>query len=238
MKGILTPEEKQYLKRVTNYLRSMGMSDGNIEIEMGDDESFDYEEINWNYVTRFANNYNADIPPGLIPILQKIMMYCDENGLIDEPNVDYVNYQRLEFDIDVESREITFSRLWSYNDRGNTNSTDYDSAEDIERFTEWEKEYFSNIEIPSDGILTATYNGSGDSGYMESNFEENNEEIPSTIENWCYAELSRNFGGWENNEGSDGNFVFDFNTKVVTLNYTDNIEENSTDTYFEEEFGG
>lgn len=237
MKGILTPEEKQYLRRVTNYLGSMGMKDGNIEIEMHDNESFDYEEINWNYVTRFANNYNADIPPGLIPILQKIMMYCDENGLIVEPEVDDINYQRLEFDIDVDSKEITFSRWWSYYDRGDGSSTEYDSEEDIERFIEWEKEYFSDIEIPANGILTATYNGSGDSGYMESSFEENNEEIPSAIEDWCYRELSINFGGWENNEGSDGNFIFNFNTKTVTLNHTDNIEDNSIDTYFEEEFG-
>lgn len=237
MKGILTPEEKQYLRRVTNYLASMGMKDGNIEVELYNEEAFDYDEINWNYVTRFANNYNADIPPGLIPILQKIMIYCDENGLIVEPEVDDINYQRLEFDIDVESKEITFSRWWSYYDRGDGSSTEYDSEEDIERFVEWEKEYFSDIEIPANGILTATYNGSGDSGYMESSFEENNEEIPSAIEDWCYRELSINFGGWENNEGSDGNFIFNFNTKTVTLNHTDNIEDNSIDTYFEEEFG-
>jgi hypothetical protein len=33
MKGILTPEEKQYLRRVTNYLGSLGMRDGNIEVD-------------------------------------------------------------------------------------------------------------------------------------------------------------------------------------------------------------
>ena len=85
MKGILTPEEKQYLKRVTNYLSSMGIRDGNIEIDMNNDEAFDYETVDWNYITHFSNNYNADIPTGLIPILQKIMKYCDENGLIVEP---------------------------------------------------------------------------------------------------------------------------------------------------------
>ena len=95
---------------------------------------------------------------------------------------------------------------------------------------------FSDVEIPNDGILTVTYNGSGDSGYLESSFEENGSHVPAGIEDWCYGELSRNYGGWEINEGSDGNFIFDFNTKIVTLNHTENIEENASDTYFEQSF--
>ena len=30
---ILTPEDKQYLRRVANYLSSLGMKDGNIEVK-------------------------------------------------------------------------------------------------------------------------------------------------------------------------------------------------------------
>ena len=33
---ILTPEEKKYLRRVANYLGSLGMKDGNIEIDVDD----------------------------------------------------------------------------------------------------------------------------------------------------------------------------------------------------------
>ena len=95
MKGILTPEEKQYLRRISNYLGSMGMQDGNIEIDMDNQEEFDYDNVDWDYITHFTNNYNADIPSGLIPILQKIMMYCDNNNLIKEPDYDDMNYQSL-----------------------------------------------------------------------------------------------------------------------------------------------
>ena len=75
MKELLTPEEKQYLKRVSNYLGSMGMQDGNVEIDIDNGWTFSYDDIDWNYITHFTNNYNADIPSGLIPILQKIMKY-------------------------------------------------------------------------------------------------------------------------------------------------------------------
>jgi len=235
MKELLTPEEKQYLKRVSNYLGSMGMQDGNIEIDIDNGWTFSYDDIDWNYITHFTNNYNADIPSGLIPILQKIMKYCDDEGLIKEHDDD-INYQRLEYDIDVDAKKIQLSHWWSFYDRGEGSSREYDSEEDIERFDSWMELYFFDVEIPNDGVLTVTYNGSGDSGYMESSFEENNDQVPAGIEDWCYGELSRNYGGWEINEGSDGNFIFDFNTKIVTLNHTENIEENASDTYFEQSF--
>jgi hypothetical protein len=235
MEELLTPEEKQYLRRVANYLGSMGMEDGNIEIDMDNGWEFNYDVVDWNYVTHFANNYNADIPSGLIPILQKIMKYCDDNDIILEHDEE-VNYQRLEFDIDVESKVIMFSHWWSFYSRGDSSSVDYDSEEDIERFEHWEENEFSDIEIPNNGILTVTFNGSGDSGYLEGSFEENGSQVPAGIEDWCYRELSRNFSGWEINEGSDGNFIFDFNNKMVTLICTQNFEDNARDTYFEQSF--
>ena len=105
MKELLTPEEKQYLRRVSNYLGSMGMQDGNVEIDIDNGWTFSYDDIDWNYITHFTNNYNADIPSGLIPILQKIMKYCDDEGLIKEHDDD-INYQRLEYDIDVDAKKI------------------------------------------------------------------------------------------------------------------------------------
>jgi hypothetical protein len=235
MEELLTPEEKQYLRRVTNYLGSMGMQDGNIEIDIDNGWRFDYNNVDWNYITHFTNNYNADIPSGLIPILQKIMKYCDDKELIKDLDDD-INYQRLEFDIDIDSKKIRFIHWWSFYSRGDGSSMEFDSEEDVKRFERWMENEFSDVEIPIGGILTVTYNGSGDSGYMESSFEENNSAVPEGIEEWCYEELSNNFGGWENNEGSDGDFTFDFNTKIVTLKHTENIEENASHTYFEQSF--
>ena len=78
MKEILTPEEKQYLRRTSNYLQSMGMREGYIEIELEQEAgSIDYDSIDWQYVRNFSNNYTADIPGGLFPILRKIVKYVD-----------------------------------------------------------------------------------------------------------------------------------------------------------------
>jgi hypothetical protein len=237
MKGILTPEEKQYLRRISNYLGSMGMQDGNIEIDMDNQEEFDYDNVDWDYITHFTNNYNADIPSGLIPILQKIMKYCDDNNLIKEPDNDDMNYQRLEYDIDVDSKKISFTRWWSFYTRGEGSSVTWEDEQGKELFEHWEESgVLEDLTIPDDGILTVPYNGSGDSGYLENNFNETGDEVPAAMEDWCYRELSDNYSGWEINEGSDGQFIFNFHDMTIELVHTENIEDNASDTYYEESF--
>ena len=237
MKGILTPEEKQYLRRISNYLGSMGMQDGNIEIDMDNQEEFDYDNVDWDYITHFTNNYNADIPSGLIPILQKIMMYCDNNNLIKEPDYDDMNYQRLEYDIDVDSKKISFTRWWSFYTRGEGSSVTWEDEQGKSLFEHWEESgVLEDLTIPDDGILIVTYNGSGDSGYLESSFNETGDGVPAEMEDWCYRELSDNYSGWEINEGSDGQFIFNFHDMTIELVHTENIEDNASDTYYEESF--
>jgi len=235
MKNILTPEEKKYLRRISNYLGSLGMREGLVEFEI-DYGSFNFNNINWNQITHFENNYRAEIPDGLIPIMEKIFKYVDENDLFNSADVDGLNYERISIEIDAESKEISVKYWYSYYDRGDVDSVTYDSEEDIERFKEWVSEDFVETEIPEDGILTLKYNGSGDSGYIEDTFDENGASVPAAIEDWCYQELESNFGGWEINEGSDGEFIFDFKNSVVDLVHTMNTEENSSDTLYEEKF--
>ena len=235
MKNILTPEEKKYLRRISNYLRSLGMSEGLIEFEV-DYGNFDFNSIRWDQITHFENNYRAEVPDGLIPIMEKIFKYVDENDLFNSADVDGLNYERISIEIDAESKEISVKYWYSYYDRGDSQSVVYDSQEDISRFKKWVSEDFTEIEIPEDAVLTIKYNGSGDSGYIESTFDENGDSVPSSIEDWCYQELESNFGGWEINEGSDGEFIFDFDNYIINLSHTMNVEENSSDTLYEESF--
>ena len=231
---ILSPEDKKYLRRISNYLNSMGMQDGTIEIDF-DGEHGDISEIDYEQITHFSNNYYADIPDGLIPIIKKIMNYIDSEGLYNEPDVYNKSYERLDIDIDTKTKEISVSHWWSYYDRSNENSIEFDSQEDLEQFDNWRNDEFSDIDIPESGILTLKYNGSGDSGYIENEFDEG-DSLPAGIEDWCYKALEDNFGGWEINEGSDGEFIFDFNNSMVTLNHIMNTEETETDTLYEESF--
>lgn len=236
--NILTPEDKQYLRRVSRYLESLGMRDGSIEMEIDNGEDFDFTEIDWDREgSHFSNNYSAEVPDGLIPILKKIGDYIEHNNLFMLPKQDDINYERIEFDIDSRTQQVSVRHWWTFYDRGDTNSRFWDEEEGKEIFKEWEKDgVFEDLEIPKRGVLTIKYNGSGDSGYIESSFEENGDSVPTAMENWCYRQLEYNFGGWEINEGSDGEFVFNFHNMTIELSHTYNTEENATDTMYEESF--
>ena len=238
MKGILTPEEKKYLRRVSNYLNSLGLKRGYVDIEMEqDDDRINSKDVSWNHVTRFDNSYTADIPEGLKPILKKVLEYADSlDNLNNDIDIDYITNQRASINIDTEEKVISVTHELYYYGRGNEQDITYDSKEDIERFDRWMENEMSEIEIPNDGILTLPYNGGGDSGYIESSFDPTGDAVPAEIENWCYNELENAFGGWEINEGSDGVFTFNFNDSTVTLEHTYNTEENQTDTLYEESF--
>lgn len=238
MKKLLTPEEKKQLKVVSNYLRSYGLREGYVEIEMDyDDEDLPtVDSVYWQYVTNFSNSYNVEIPDVLLDIIKKVLTGVQEFANL---NTDYdgnMNSQRVEFRIDAVNREVSMVHDVYYYDRGDSHEIAYDSQEDIKRFDKWMETSLSETEVPSDGILTVPYNGSGDSGYIEGFFEPTNGAIPAEIEDWMYSELETHFGGWEINEGSDGRFIFDFNKSIVYLEHTFNTEENQRDTIWEESF--
>ena len=74
---ILTPDEKKYLGKVSRYISSLGMKYGEIQFEMNSDD----EELYYNedyFPTHFENNYIAEIPDGLIPILKRIIFYFED----------------------------------------------------------------------------------------------------------------------------------------------------------------
>jgi len=229
--NILTPEEKKYLGKISRFLRSMGMTFGEILFEM---DQYD-NEISYNprdFPTHFDNNYTAEIPDGLVPILKKIIDYVDDEGLHSElPDDGEIDYQRFEITIDSVKKEISLTHTYNFLTEGDSQGIEYDDM-----IEEWEeKGVFNDTSIPEDNYLVLKYNGGGDSGYIESDFE-NGEPSPGEVEEWCYQQLEDNFGGWEINEGSQGKFEFDFNEKTVILSHTYNIEEYKNNTLWEEEF--
>jgi hypothetical protein len=91
------------------------------------------------------------------------------------------------------------------------------------------KDWFSEME----GAYTSgeiEYNGSGDSGYIESDiiFDDNTRsDFPAQLEDWMYQQLEQ-YGGWEINEGSQGKFHFNFDKKTINLEHGENYEDEET----------
>lgn len=233
MATLLDQEDKIYLGRICRYLGSIGMTEGIIEFEMEQGSLYD---VTWERVTHFSNNYQADIPPGLIPILKKIVDYIEENDLIELPDVDSMNWERLEIKIDCESGEIMAAHDYGYYEVGDTEGTSWSVAEDDNEDSSAISDLFRDLEeTANDRELILTYNGSGDSGFIESNFD-NGDSVPSSVEDWCYSELESLHGGWEINEGSQGKFIFDLDNQTIELEHEYNIDQTAYDTVWEEKF--
>jgi hypothetical protein len=229
--NILTPEEKKYLGKIARYLSSLGMRFGEINFEMEtDDEEISYDPN--DFPTHFDNNYTAEIPDGLVPILKRIIDYFDDADLYSNlPDGSDIDYQKFEITIDGVKREISLTHIYSYFSEGDSTGIEYDDM-----IEEWEeKGVFDDVSIPEDGYMVLKYNGGSDSGYIESDFD-NGEPSPGAVEEWCYQQLEENFGGWEINEGSQGEFQFDFNEKTVVLAHTYNTMLDESNTIWEEEF--
>ena len=196
MKGILTPEEKKYLQRTSNYLGSYGMTSGSISFEMDEyDSTLKVDEINFNRIKTFDNNYSVEVLPPLVKIIRKVIYHVDELN----PELDYggagdddVTYQEYDFIIDTVHKDISVMHSYSYYGRGGEHSITFDSDDDKARFDRWMENEMSEIEVPEDGILRITFNGGGDSGYLESDFYPTNDAVPAAIEDWCYKNMVQN----------------------------------------------
>lgn len=108
--------------------------------------------------------------------------------------------------------------------------------------------------LQSAGIttVTVTFDGCGDSGQIEqivaksgdkdADLPDNKVELartefhledvtratvplPDAIEAFCYDMLESKHGGWENNEGAYGEFIFDVKERTVTFDFNYRIEK-------------
>ena len=238
MEKILTPEDKQVLQIISKYLRANGLKEGSIEVDM-DYGQFDPESVE-NYDV-FSNSYNVEIPKEFIEIVKKVLVHLEENGAIETPDVDDINYERISISLDAITRQLSIEHYYSYYEPSEEDVTswsekDYEDEQEntITQLFDSIKEENPDIK-PKNGILTVRYNGSGDSGYMEDYFEEGG-SVPSNVEDWCYNQLGNLHAGWEINEGSDGRFVFDTKNNLIELFHTFNNEESQTNTVYEEKF--
>lgn len=235
MANILTAEEKKYLQRICRYIGSLGMSHGSIEFEMEYGE-FDLDDYNFNRITHFSNNYIGEIPNEFKEICYKLLKYVQDNDLVTSPDVENINWERLEIEIDCDDSTISVAHDYNYYEASETESVtkSLNEDDDDEKLMEV-LDVLENDDEIEERVLRIDYNGGGDSGYLEDTFR-NGGDVPAEVSDYCYDILESNFGGWEINEGSQGYFEIDLDRKEITLYHTSNLDETGRDTIIEEKF--
>jgi len=222
-KNFISEEDKLVLRKVAKYLKSYNVSSGIIQIE---NDFYHNPENAIRHATNFSNHWNIEIPDFFKPYLQEIITKTLNN--LDYLNLDNTNYDNIEIEINANNSMLEINRYWGYEQSGDSHGLtwgdDTEDTEEVKRLMDEIKE--SDARPDSNGRYQLDYNGSGDSGYLESSFT-NGGGVPPNIEDWCYDVLEKNYGGWEINEGSQGYFVFDTKNNIIELEHTYNelVEE-------------
>ena len=148
----------------------------------------------------------------------------NENDLYSESVTDCENRGQLNINIDCVERTLKIDAFeWRYETR--------DSGDMLELF-EIDNEGLIKIfeYMKSEGYTEGVvkFAGGGDSGEIESGIEYDGkftEQIPKDILGFFYQWLESHYGGWEINEGSQGQFVFNSNDDQLELQFQENLEE-------------
>jgi hypothetical protein len=207
---------KNKLRILFKYLKGMGIDNitFNVDLENG---------IQW-----FELNMEYNSSSAIENIVQEIIEEYEDKlyelgpGTLDNPN----EYFRVSGEIIPDEGKFIFTEIdyQGYDTEGSGTYYDKDDYEEddsmYDTFIEVGK-FLDEIEATS---ATVGYSGGGDSGAVDNNYESENGSgiIPNDIENICYDLLSE-YGGWEINEGSQGNIVF---TKdEIEVNHEWNTQE-------------
>ena len=234
---MITPEESKAFKYLKKYSLSLGID----EVEF----SFEYEyspatdvEVDFFTSTSGRSYYSDDIQvPQAIAV--KILEFYNRELKDKIEDV----WQNLPGDDEFSQGGMYLRFNFGISEVSATVWADYYGAGD-EQIQQWEvdgdtrlAECINDLKSMDEEIITATldFSGGGDSGYIEDDMTTNfsTDSAPESCKDYMYDKLP---GGWEINEGSQGSGVFDVSKGTFTLFYTENIEGQHTNTFFEETF--
>lgn len=229
----LTDNDKKLLRVFSNFLNSYGIKVGYVMIGDGSGDELPYviknnDPNDWYIHSRF----NDSIPEIVLKFLKKLFDNSKEEILKFFYRVDVeIDFFEVKMIIDTNTHEIAITSEVSYI---NSEFESVNINSDNEKiFKEIKDNYYDVKER-----LIVNYIGSGDSGYIETYENENGDIMPENaiIEDFCVELISDHFGGWEINEGSSGNIVFDIKENEIQINHDQNYYDSILKTIFEWEF--
>lgn len=208
----LSPKEIKNIKQFFVYIKSNGADTASINAN--------FEYGNPSYIGGIYGDNGRAIPkfPPVEQIIEKIFDKVDTNDFENEFNDNDVEYYNIEITFNTTTKKIIVE--CNYSTLGEESGFEESEIDTIEEFKEYTDRGVSEI--------VCTYSGGGDSGYIEGDMNvdgDSNQPVPAFLEDMCYNALS-SFGGWEINEGSQGNIVFNLKDLTISVNHTWNTEEN------------
>ena len=220
-----TDEDKKNLNILRARCKVAGLGDGIIR-EFRIDENGNLDD-SW-YTDDFTSESNGSTIDSY-PEINKLFyhIYEDNQSYFLSPFDEYSDETsgRFMFYINFKEKLISFSSVINY-------YTSHDSEiEGMVKVLFYRKPeaYNEFVEVyqnttPEYRKLTFTFDGGGDSGYVENqgeNEDGDSVELTGPLEDVCYGILNKEFSGWDLDEGSNGRIVFDFSDVNNVTYYVD-----------------
>jgi len=210
---------KKKFKMLMAYLKGFKKESINFELNIS---SLDVEEINIYDGVDMTSTFYSYFESIVKEYVDEL--YDEGPGSVDSSS----DYFLVEGNIYPSENKIVFNEV-RFTEYGTEDSGNFYYFEDCEEgdtiydnFIEVRK-FLDEIKATS---VTITYNGGGDSGYIEGTYEseKGTGDVPAGIEDLCY-QLLEEFGGWEINEGSQGTIVFTKDEIEVNHEWNTEVDE-------------
>ena len=207
----ITPEERKSILQYFIIIKSYGVKVAGAYYNFWQDD-MDYDS------GVYAGNKKIQVPKPVEIVMERILDSIDYGEFPEEFHDEDQEYYNINIDFNTFDKTIEVSGSFTVNSVEESFEEYEIDGDELEIFEDFLQRGVSEI--------ICTYNGGGDSGYIDNDMsvDGEREEISAPIEDRCYRALE-NFGGWEINEGSQGNIVFNLEDKTITVNHEWNTEE-------------
>lgn len=210
-KPIVTEEELKSLKLFSYYVQSHGIKSGRIDV------SIQECRIDWISELYGDGGGRAEIYAAIEEVITNILERNEIFNYLDDCEnyaVATINIDCIEKTLEIELSETV---------RGSNEMSDSKEFDELDKsmITSLEKMF----EESDSSTFEVAFYGGGDSGDIESRTS-NGVDVDRNIENLLYDWLESFYGGWEINEGSQGRFIFEYEDKIIYLEFEENTEEN------------
>ena len=176
-------------------------------------------EADYDHIERFDNeikfhnhrtNQKMDVPPIIENFLEDLRSNIDFDEIYEIwPGENYCRgYLIFKFEPEDELFELVIDFEIEKVDDFTFNNQIDDFQLTIE-----DKNYIVNAS-ENNIVSYVTFDGGGDSGYIQ-DVDSEDREVPKFILDILYEVLEENYGGWEINEGSSGEFVVDYEANRI-----------------------
>lgn len=210
----ITEEQAKTLKLFSYYAQSYGTKEVNTSIYTYECV-LDWKRDGWVYAGTLLESYDA-----IDTVINEII---EENDLLTKSVTDCDNKGTLNININCVDRTLFIDAYETVIDV--RPSTDILSLAELEEEDESLTNIFNYMKSAGYTRGEVVFGGGGDDGTIEPFIlydDQISEPLPNKVVDFFYEWLSNYFYGWQNEEGSQGSFIFHSDTDELELEFEEN----------------